>query len=158
MTTDDHMAVNTYQVLDLDGHPVNDSDRMDEIRGTLTADLRAHAEGGIAVARSLPRRHRHFPIETRVSFAVDEANRRTIMRLNTLDRPGLLAEVGEVFQTCNIRLQNAKIATVGAEVDDVFFITAADESPILCESAIACLSREVYARLDPEKGAVQGAG
>ncbi|WP_295427551.1 [protein-PII] uridylyltransferase [uncultured Thiodictyon sp.] len=158
MTTDDHMAVNTYQVLDLDGHPVNDSDRMDEIRSALTADLRAHARGGIAVARSLPRRHRHFPIETRVSFAVDEANRRTVMRLNTLDRPGLLAEVGEVFQTCNIRLQNAKIATVGAEVDDVFFITAADESPILCESAIACLSREVYARLDPEKGAIKGGG
>jgi len=156
MTTDDHMAVNTYQVLDLDGHPVNDSDRMEEIRGALSADLRAHASGGIAVARSLPRRHRHFPIETRVSFAVDEANRRTVMRLNTLDRPGLLAEVGEVFQTCNIRLQNAKIATVGAEVDDVFFITAADEAPILCESAIACLSREVYARLDPEKGAAKG--
>ena len=158
MTTDDHMAVNTYQVLDLDGHPVNDSDRMDEIRSALTADLRAHASGGIAVARSLPRRHRHFPIETRVSFSVDEANRRTVMRLNTLDRPGLLAEVGEVFQTCGIRLQNAKIATVGAEVDDVFFITAADESPILCETAIACLSREVYARLDPEKGAGKGSG
>ena len=148
MTTADHMAVNTFQVLDLDNHPVNDSDRMDEIRATLAADLRAQAHGGIAVARSLPRRHRHFPIETRVSFSVDEANRRTIMRLNTLDRPGLLAEVGEVFEACGIRLKNAKIATVGAEVDDVFFITAPDETPILSETALACLSHEIYARLD----------
>ncbi|WP_295456124.1 [protein-PII] uridylyltransferase [uncultured Thiodictyon sp.] len=148
MTTDDHMAVNTYQVLDLDGHPVNDSDRMDEIHTTLTADLRAHARDGITVARRLSRRHRHFPIETRVSFSVDETNRRTVMRLSTLDRPGLLAEVGEVFETCGVRLQNAKIATVGAEVDDVFFITTPDEAPILCETALACLSREIHARLE----------
>ncbi|WP_295390830.1 [protein-PII] uridylyltransferase [uncultured Thiodictyon sp.] len=148
MTTDDHMAVNTYQVLDLDGHPVNDSDRMDEIRGTLIADLRAHARDGVTVARRPPRSHRHFPIETRVSFSVDEANRRTVMRLSTLDRPGLLAEVGEVFEACGVRLQNAKIATVGAEVDDVFFITTPDEAPILCETALTCLSREIHARLE----------
>ena len=148
MTSDDHMAVNTYQVLDLDGQPVNDSDRMDEIRNTLATGLSAHARGGIAVARSLPRRHQHFPIETRVSFSIDETNHRTVMRLNTLDRPGLLAEMGEVFQVCGVRLQNAKIATVGAEVDDVFFITTPDEAPILSETSLACLSREIHARLE----------
>ena len=148
MTTNDHMAVNSFQVLDLDGNPVNDTDRMEEIRAALVADLRAHAKGGISVARSLPRRHRYFPIETRVSFANDETNHRTVMRLNTLDRPGLLAEVGEVFQTCGVRLQNAKIATVGAEVDDVFFITDADDAPITCETALACLRREIHDRLE----------
>ena len=148
MTTADHMAVNSFQVLDLDGNPVNDTDRMEEIRIALVADLRAHAKGGIQVARGLPRRHRHFPIETRVSFANDETNHRTVMRLTTLDRPGLLAEVGEVFQTCGVRLQNAKIATVGAEVDDVFFITDADDAPITCATALACLRREIHDRLE----------
>ncbi|WP_020503728.1 [protein-PII] uridylyltransferase [Lamprocystis purpurea] len=148
MTTDDQMAVNTYQVLDLDGHPVNDSLRMEEIRAALDTDLRAHARGGIQVARSLPRRHRHFPIETRVTFSADEANHRTVMRLATLDRPGLLAEVGEVFQSCGVRLHNAKIATVGAEVDDVFFITTADDAPITCTTALACLRREIHNRLE----------
>ncbi len=148
MTTDDGMAVNTYQVLDQDGVPVNDADRMEEIRDALTADLREQSSAGIQVARSLPRRHRHFPIETRVSFSSDDPNSRTVMRLTTLDRPGLLAEVGAVFQDCGIRLQNAKIATVGAEVDDVFFITTADDAPITCETALSCLRREIHNRLE----------
>jgi [protein-PII] uridylyltransferase len=148
MTTDDGMALDNYQVLDQDGSPVGDSARMEEIRYNLRATLRDQARGDIQVARSLPRRHRHFPIETRVSFSCDETNRRTVMRLTTLDRPGLLAEVGAVFQECGVRLHNAKIATVGAEVDDVFFITTRDDAPIACESALACLRREIYNRLE----------
>ena len=148
MTTDDQMAVDSYQVLDQGGQPVDSSHRMEEIHEALTATLREQSGGGIQVARSLPRRHRHFPIQTRVSFSADEANRRTVMRLSTLDRPGLLAEVGSVFQDCGIRLHNAKIATVGAEVDDVFFITSGDDAPITCENALACLRREIHDRLE----------
>jgi [protein-PII] uridylyltransferase len=148
MTTIDGMAINTYQVLDQDGSPVHDPLQMEEIRSHLVSDLAEDAGAGIQVARSLPRRHRYFPTETRVSFATDEPNRRTIMRLTTLDRPGLLAEVGAVFQDCGIRLQNAKIATVGAEVDDVFFITNDDETPITCETALSCLRREIHNRLE----------
>lgn len=148
MTTDDQMAVDSYQVLDQGGRPVDEPLRLEEIRQTLTAALGEQAGAGIQVARSLPRRHRHFPIQTRVSFSADEANRRTVMRLTTLDRPGLLAEVGAVFQDCGIRLQNAKIATVGAEVDDVFFITTGDDTPVTCETALACLRREIHNRLE----------
>jgi [protein-PII] uridylyltransferase len=71
-----------------------------------------------------------------------------MMRLTTLDRPGLLAEIGAVFERCDIRLQSAKISTVGAEVDDVFFITTADATPITCEDALACLRREIRTRLE----------
>ncbi|NCC26701.1 MAG: [protein-PII] uridylyltransferase [Gammaproteobacteria bacterium] len=148
MTTDDGMAVNTYQVLDQDGNPVHDPLRMDEIRSALSLDLGENSDDEIQVARSMPRRHRYFPTETRVSFASDEPNQRTIMRLTTLDRPGLLAEVGAVFKDCGIRLQNAKIATVGAEVDDVFFITNDDATPITCETALSCLRREIHDRLE----------
>jgi [protein-PII] uridylyltransferase len=148
MTSDDQIAVDSYQVLDQDGHPVADPNRLDEIRRALAAVLREQAAGDIQVARRLPRRHRHFPIQTRVSFSADEANRRTVMRLTTLDRPGLLAEVGAVFQHCGIRLHNAKIATLGAEVDDVFFITTGDEAPITCETALTCLRREIHNRLE----------
>ncbi len=155
ITTDDHMAVNSYQVLDQDGTPVDDPQRMEEIRSTLIANLtEPTTHASIKVARAVPRRHRHFPIETRVCFSPDVPNHRTIMRLTTLDRPGLLAEVGAVFQQCGIRLQNAKIATVGAEVDDVFFITTEDEAPIVCENALACLRRKIHERLegqDPQR-------
>ncbi|MBV5308856.1 [protein-PII] uridylyltransferase [Chromatium okenii] len=148
MTTSDGMAINSYQVLDQDGTPVNDAHRMAEIRTKLAAIIAAQQEARIAVARAASRRHRHFPIETRVSFAIDAPNQRTIMRLTTLDRPGILAEVGAVFQQCGIRLQNAKIATVGAEVEDVFFITNSDATPITCETALTCLRCAIHDRLE----------
>ena len=149
MTTQDGMALNSFQVLEQDGDPIDgQGSRPEEIRATLAQALRERPWAGPQVLRRLPRRHHHFPVETRVSFAPDERNRRTQMRLTTRDRPGLLAEIGAVFEACGIRLQNAKIATIGAQVDDVFFITTHEDTPITCESALACLRREIHTRLE----------
>ena len=148
MTTDDQMALNTYYVLELEGEPIGDEMRMQELRIALEQELTEHQSSDIQVARRLSRQHKHFPTATVVTFTPDERNHRTVMRLTTLDRPGLLAEVGAVFEACGIRLQNAKIATVGAEVDDVFFITTPDETAITCESALACLRNEIHRRLE----------
>ena len=148
MTTDDGMALDSFLVLEQDGAPVDATGaRPEEIRATLAKALRERPWGGTQVLRRLPRSHHHFPIETRVSFAPDEANQRTLMRLTTRDRPGLLAEVGAVFDACGIRLQSAKIATIGAQVDDVFFITTQD-APVTCETSLACVRREILSRLD----------
>ena len=48
----------------------------------------------------------------------------------TADRPGLLARVGYTFARCGVRLQNAKIATIGAKAEDVFFITDQSNCPL----------------------------
>lgn len=152
-TTDDGFAVNAFQVLGPDRKPVDPGNESDEIRALLLAELRTPQEKGLRVTRRLPRQHRHFPTETRVSFAEDGSNERTMMRLTTLDRPGLLAEIGAVFEECDIRLQSAKIATVGAEVDDVFFITTQDATPITCETALSCLRREIHSRLERSRPA-----
>lgn len=150
MTTDAKMVVNTYQVLEQDGTPADSPLRMDEIRAALIASLSEQGSESPRVRRAVSRSHRCFPIETRVTFTTDEPNRRTIMRLSTLDRPGLLAEVGTVFESCGVRLQNAKIATVGAKVDDVFFITSVDDCPITHASILACLRREILSRLEDD--------
>jgi [protein-PII] uridylyltransferase len=148
-TTDDGHAVNVFQVLGPDHRPIDQGDDTDELRELLVAALRSADGKHPVVNRRLPRQHRHFPVETRVSFTEDPRNRRTMMRLTTLDRPGLLAEIGAVFEACDIRLQSAKIATVGAEVDDVFFISTQDAAPITCETVLTCLRQEIHDRLEP---------
>ncbi len=148
MTTDDHMVLNTYYVLELEGSPIGEELRMEEIRCALEQGLQASPHDDVHVQRRLPRQYKHFPTMTEVTFTPDERNQRTVMRLSTLDRPGLLADVGAVFDTCGIRLQNAKIATVGAEVDDVFFITTENDTAIVCETALACLRNEIHRRVE----------
>jgi [protein-PII] uridylyltransferase len=147
-TTDDGVAVNAFQVLGPDQRPIEQGSESDEIRRLLLEALRESGENTPRVTRRLPRQHRHFPTETRVSFAEDTRNQRTMMRLTTLDRPGLLAEIGTVFEECDIRLQSAKIATVGADVDDVFFISTQDAQPITCATALTCLRQEIHKRLE----------
>jgi [protein-PII] uridylyltransferase len=151
MTTDDGMALNAYYVLEIGGSgssPVLDEEHVVQIKHALMEELSARDTADLQVARPVPRQLRHFPIETKVSFFADEGNRRTVMRLVTLDRPGLLAEVGAVFDTCGVRLQNAKIATVGAEADDTFFITAANHTPNIDETALSCLREQIHRRLE----------
>jgi [protein-PII] uridylyltransferase len=68
--------------------------------------------------------------------------------LTTRDRPGLLAEIGSVFEQCDIQVQGAKIATVGAEVEDVFFIATREATPVRCVQTLNCVRRAVHERLD----------
>jgi hypothetical protein len=43
--------------------------------------------------------------------------------LVALDKPGLLAEVSQIFSELNLNLLNAKITTVGEKAEDFFILT-----------------------------------
>jgi len=148
MTTDDAMALNTYYVLGMDGSsPILDDQHVKEIERALVQELTETEAPDLKVARPVPRQLRHFPTETRLHFSTDERNNRTVMRLVTLDRPGILAAVGAAFDTCGICLQNAKIATVGEQADDIFFITTAGGGALVGLDAVRCLREEIHRRL-----------
>lgn len=148
ITTDDGMALNVFQVLTRDHEPLEQGEVSEDLAEQLRHELRQSPNTEPRVNRRLPRQLRYFPIETRISFTDDAANQRTLMLLTTRDRPGLLAEIGTVFERCDIQVRGAKIATVGAEVEDVFFIATRDATPIRCGQTLSCLRREVHARLD----------
>ena len=73
------------------------------------------------------------------------------MWLQADDHPGLLAEVGNAFSTCGIRLHNAKIATVGAAAEDVFFITNRENQPLDDPALQECLRNTLSERIAENK-------
>ncbi|MCF8015446.1 MAG: [protein-PII] uridylyltransferase [Chromatiaceae bacterium] len=152
MTTDDGIALNVFQVLTRDHEPLDEGEPSDDLANELRHELQQPPNAELRVNRRLPRQLRYFPIETRISFTEDATNQRTLMHLTTRDRPGLLAEIGAVFEGCDIQVQGAKIATVGAEVEDVFFIATRDGAPVRCGQTLSCLRREVHDRLDQTPG------
>lgn len=115
---------------------------------TLKNALKEPASSDIRVLRRVPRQLKHFSIPTRVDFAQDPANHRTIMKLNTDDRPGLLSQVGYAFAENGIRLISAKIATIGAEVDDTFFISDQENRPLAERETFERLEKAIHDRLD----------
>jgi [protein-PII] uridylyltransferase len=143
MSTSDGHSLNSYLVLEQDGSPVELGRRSNEIIKTLSDGLRLEGTQPFKVTRRIPRKHKHFDYKTYIYFTQEPKLQRTTMRLVTLDRPGLLSNVGQAFAQCKIRLKHSKITTLGEQVEDIFFITDRDDNPILDEERLNCLKNAV---------------
>jgi [protein-PII] uridylyltransferase len=75
----------------------------------------------------MPRITKLFKTEPVINFSTNSQLNHTVMELYTHDRPGLLSAVAQVFLTHQIQVINAKMVTLGDQVEDVFFITNSDD-------------------------------
>ncbi|MDL2425305.1 ACT domain-containing protein, partial [Pseudomonas sp. BAgro211] len=65
-----------------------------------------------------------------VTISTDAARQVSVLEVTAPDRPGLLARIGGLFLDFDLSVQNAKIATLGERVEDVFFVTDAHNQPL----------------------------
>ncbi|MGH8583101.1 MAG: [protein-PII] uridylyltransferase [Gammaproteobacteria bacterium] len=140
--------LNTYIVLEAATHEaIKTKARADEIVATLKARLQRadplDPPPKIRPARQL----RHFKIPTVVSFGADETNQRTVMEVVAADRPGILAQIAIAMRFCGARLQNAKIATFGERVEDIFYITDLENRPLVDPLKLECLRSSITSAL-----------
>ncbi len=151
-TADNNYTLHSYLVLEENGDPIGGPLREEEIRDTLQSGLRHPERVDPLASRRMPRRLLHFSAPTQIEFSPDPRNGRTVLRLRTTDRPGLLARVGLAFVDCGVCLLNAKIATLGAEAEDVFFITAPRGRPLNDATTLDCLRNTLLDRLGHTPG------
>jgi [protein-PII] uridylyltransferase len=144
----DSHTLDTYMVLEEDGEPIRGHYRVEEIRKALQ-HLLAHPEKAPAkVQRQMARQLKHFNIKTQVLFHNDPRKGRTVMEVITSDRPGLLSRIARALAACQIRMQNAKIATFGERVEDIFFITDEHNRPLEIEEQKSCLRERIIEALE----------
>ena len=118
----DGATLDTFFVLKADGTPV-DSDP-DTLHLIETAIFKALTATSITTAQQrITRTLRSFLSPTAITFIEDEGRNLTIMEISSPDRPGLLAQIGQILDRSNIAIQAAKIQTLGERVEDVFFLT-----------------------------------
>ncbi|MGA9826712.1 MAG: [protein-PII] uridylyltransferase, partial [Rhodanobacteraceae bacterium] len=113
------IAFDTFLLLDAESQAPIDAARARQLETTL---LRILAEPNLharAVRRGLSRRLRHFLGTPRIEFS-DDGPARTQLALVCSDRPGLLAQVAQVFRGMHVRVHDARIATFGERVEDFF--------------------------------------
>ena len=136
--TGTNYTLDTFYVLGVDGEPIGDNpERIREITEFLTQQLEKPDDSPDLSSRRMPRQMRLFSTPTRTSMATDLNKGHTMLEVITPDRPGLLARLALIFNDYGVHLQNAKIATLGERVEDVFFVTDEHNRPIndpqLCE-------------------------
>jgi len=83
----------------------------------------------------VPRTMKLFETEPTIKFQTNKQQRHTNMELYTHDRPGLLSAVAQVFLQCKVQLINAKLTTLGDQVEDTFFITTSEGLPLNTEES-----------------------
>ncbi|SEI75561.1 UTP--GlnB (protein PII) uridylyltransferase, GlnD [Azotobacter beijerinckii] len=148
ITSTSQFTLDTYIVLDADGGSIGDNPaRIQEIRRGLVEALRNPADYPTIIQRRVPRQLKHFAFAPQVTIHNDALRPVTILEIIAPDRPGLLARIGKIFLEFDLSLQNAKIATLGERVEDVFFVTDARHQPLSDPEFCARLQQAIVEQL-----------
>ncbi|MDH5545138.1 MAG: [protein-PII] uridylyltransferase [Gammaproteobacteria bacterium] len=148
--TTDGYTMDTYGVLEYNNDPITDPHRIEEIGQRLNKALDAMKLEKANRMRG-NRRIEHFSMAPKVTFSDDPANHRTIMEVVATDRSGLLARIAKGITDAGLIIQNAKVSTIGAQAEDVFFVTDAEQRPIDNLEKREDIRRLICAYIEPEK-------
>ena len=141
-------ALHSYLVLDQDDNAVCDSNEQKEIEDSLIEQLQSPRKGRDPLKTHIPRALKQFPITTRVSFSAIPQGNQTIIELIAQDRPGLLYQVAEAFDECGIKLHDARVATFGARIEDIFTVSDLSDKPITSSEQQADIRQNITNRLE----------
>ena len=145
----DGATLDTFFVLKADGSPV-DSDP-DTLHLIETAIFKALTATSISTNQQrITRTLRSFLSPTEITFIEDKVRNLTIMEISSPDRPGLLAQIGQILDRSDIAIQAAKIQTLGERVEDVFFLTNSDGNRLDDDATCEDLRIELCEALDKD--------
>lgn len=146
LNTRDGFVMDTFIVLEHNSMPIQDPQRIEEVRQHLHDVLRKRRQPP-RQHRGLSRRMKNFKVNTQLKFLPQKGERKTPFELITLDRPGLIARLARVFQQQNVNLLAAKITTVGEQAEDLFIVSSLDKKA-LTENERLALQQAIVQELD----------
>ncbi|MEM8988050.1 MAG: [protein-PII] uridylyltransferase [Pseudomonadota bacterium] len=153
VTAADGKAADVFVIQDLDGAPIDDSRRLEEIRGRLAAAIRGELRLRPSMFTDrIGARTDLFdvPVKVRIENAVSD--RFTVIEAECADRPGLLYELSEVLGEAGVTIHSAHVATYGERAVDVFYIEDVPAHKITNARRLEGLRRRVLSVLNAGEG------
>jgi len=147
-TTDMGFALHNYLVLDQNHEAITDKTELQEISAMIQSQLLTPQKGRDPRKAHLSRALKQFPISTQVNFPTPHTDQHTVIEVVAQDRPGLLYQIAKVFEQFEIKLHNAKVATFGARIEDIFFITDLGNKPVTDLQRQDRIRQSIIDRLD----------
>jgi len=112
-------VLNTFIVADSTLHD-------DEIIEVLLQQLENLNEVKAYIPQLIPRTMKLFETAPKLTFKTNDELNHTVVELFTHDRPGLVSRLAQAFLKCEVQLIDAKLTTLGDQVEDVFIISNTD--------------------------------
>lgn len=135
ITDDNGRVFDSFIVTEHNGRPLSTA-RCKQIEQQLS-EMLAEAPLKPLKITAKPLKHSSFKRQTRLRFLADSQPNQTACELFTLDREGLLVQIGHIFNRLGFSLINAKITTVGEQAEDFFVLQNADGQALSNEEQTA---------------------
>ncbi|MCK5725611.1 MAG: [protein-PII] uridylyltransferase [Thiotrichaceae bacterium] len=149
MQTPNKFSLATLQIIDQEDMSLLDSDNqrylIDALRSSITDSNTKNQ-----TQFKLPRLLKAFNVPTQISFSQDREKELTQVSIRAMDYPGVLSRISRVFYQHKYHLVNAKIATLGEEVEDIFYITDHNNQAIEDEALLSVLKESLTNAINPE--------
>jgi [protein-PII] uridylyltransferase len=143
-TSAKNYCMNTYTVLESDGTPVSaDAQRRQKITDLLRVFVAEPDKHLKVTNKRIARKLKHFSQHVEADVINSDDKPHTTLEINCPDQPGILASIGKIFADHKIQLQNARIATLGERVEDLFFIVDENNQKITDPAEIERLQSDI---------------
>ncbi|MBF7072266.1 [protein-PII] uridylyltransferase [Glaciecola sp. MH2013] len=143
--TDQGNVFDSMIILDQDANRIESENHVNNlveaVRSQLIKPGRSHAN-----KRKMSRQMKQLDVKTKVRFysSTEDA---TLVELEALDAPGLLAKIGHLFVDLNLTLKLAKISTIGERAEDIFIVSNEDGKALTRDQEIT-LKKQLTLKLD----------
>lgn len=126
MSTQSGYIFDSFIILEQDGKRISSPSRQRSLEQAIVQQLK---KPGVEHTnkRRISRQLKQLDVPTKVRFFGSQPDV-TLMELEALDAPGLLARLGHLFVELNISLRMAKITTIGERVEDLFILSNQEDA------------------------------
>ncbi|MCC2606059.1 [protein-PII] uridylyltransferase [Planctobacterium marinum] len=144
MTTKDGYIFDSFIILEQDGKRISSPSRLKSLQDAIVTQLQKPGVEHVN-KRRIPRQLKQLAVPTKVRFFGNQDDV-TMMELEALDAPGLLAKLGHIFVEQDLSLHHAKITTIGERAEDLFILSNGEGKCLSNEQQVE-LKRKVTERL-----------
>jgi [protein-PII] uridylyltransferase len=128
MRTQDGFIFDSFTIFEHNGDRITSESRLDSLREAVETQLNKLGEEHIN-RRKMSRQMKQLDVKTKIRFYSSQTNV-TLVELEALDAPGLLANISEQFVALNFKLHQAKISTIGERAEDLFIVSNEFDQPL----------------------------
>ncbi len=139
MVTKDGYIFDSFIILEQDGKRISSPSRLKSLKTAIVDQLQ---KPGVEHQnnRRIPRQLKQLPVPTKVRFFGNQPDI-TMMELEALDAPGLLAKLGHIFVEHGLSLKMAKITTIGERAEDLFILSNRDGKALASQEQVQLMRR-----------------